>query len=241
MWPTESIGRDPFSLPRVEGYEEGLGSHLAALAGFRVAIVPDLGSAVVAPETEEIVVAAAEELVQAAGMQRVDLDLRLPNIMGAWSLTGSVGLRRELGDRWPECADQLTGMMRAGVEIAEERLGLEALVKAESRRVDLNAAMAAMFDEVDIVLGATNPSTAFAAEGRLPNVFGGREGTPGNNGALTAPSNIYGNPAIALPAGEASDGLPVSLQALAPHHREDLLLDLALVWERTRPWSLTAI
>jgi len=143
---------------------------------------------------------AATELVAAAGMRRVDLDLRLPSVMGAWSLTGSVGLRKELGDRWPACADQLTGMIRKGLELAEEFVDLDALVNAENRRLELNEAMADMFDQVDILIAATNPSTAFDAEGRLPSVFGGRESTPGNNGALTTPSNIYGNPAISLPA-----------------------------------------
>ena len=47
--------------------------------------------------------------------------------------------------------------------------------------------MAVMFDQVDIVLAATNPSTAFGAEGHLPGTFEGRESNPGNNGALTAP------------------------------------------------------
>jgi len=34
--------------------------------------------------------------------------------------------------------------------------------------------------------------------------------------------------------------LPVGLQVLAGHHREELLLDLALVAERTMPWPLVA-
>ena len=113
--------RDPFSLPRVDGFEADLGVGIADLAGLRVAIVPNLGCAVVAPETEEIVAAAAEELLAAMGAARVDLDLRLPNVMGAWGLTGGIGLRKELGERWPDCAEDLTGMMRASVEIAEER------------------------------------------------------------------------------------------------------------------------
>lgn len=232
--------RDPFSLPRVDDYEARLGDGIADLRSLRVAIVPGLGCAVVAPETEEIVSAAAEELVAAMGASRVDLDLRLPNIMGAWGLTGGIGLRKELGDRWPDCAADLTGMMRASVESAEKRIDLAAMVKAETRREELNIAMAAMFDEADIVLAATNPSTAFDAEGRLPSVFGGRESNPGNNGALTAPSNIYGNAAISLPAGTASDGLPVGLQVIGQHHTERLLLDIALLWERTKPWPLTA-
>jgi aspartyl-tRNA(Asn)/glutamyl-tRNA(Gln) amidotransferase subunit A len=36
------------------------------------------------------------------------------------------------------------------------------------------------------------------------------------------------------------DGLPVGLQVLAGHHREHLLLDLALVAEREMPWPLVA-
>jgi len=232
--------RDPMSLPRVEGFEADLGAGIEDLAGLRVAIVVDLGCAVVAPETEELVLAAAQELVAAMGATRVDIDLRLPNIMGAWGLTGSIGLRRELGDRWPDCAPLLTGVMRAGQERAETQVDLAAMVMADTRRIELNVAMADMFAAADIVMAATNPSTAFDAEGRLPSVFGGRESTAANNGALTAPSNIYGNPAISLPAGNASDGLPVGLQVLAPHHHEQQLLDIGLVWERTRPWALTA-
>ncbi|MEM7141612.1 MAG: amidase [Actinomycetota bacterium] len=232
--------RDPFSLPRVDGFEAELGGGIGDLSGLRVAVVSNLGCAVVAPETEEMVVAAAEELLAAMGATRVELDLRLPNVMGAWGLTGGIGLRKELGDRWPACADDLTGMMKASVQMAEERIDLAAMVKAETRRQELNEAMAAMFGDVDVVLAATNPSTAFGKTEHLPSVFGGRESNPGNNGALTAPSNIYGNPAISLPAGNASDGLPVGLQVLAAHHREKLLLDIALLWERTRPWALVA-
>ena len=230
--------RDPKSLPRVEGYEAGLGSHADELRTLRVAVVPDLGCATVGPETTELVVAAAEELIRLTGARRVDLDLRLPRVMGAWGLTGAVGVRVALGDRWPACADDLGGIERAGQRAAEERFDLEAMASAELRRNELNAAMAEMFGRVDVVFAATNPATAFTAEGRLPTQFEGLDAPAGNNGALTAPSNIFGNPAIALPIGLASDGLPVSLQALAAHHREDLLLELALRWERGHPVRL---
>jgi aspartyl-tRNA(Asn)/glutamyl-tRNA(Gln) amidotransferase subunit A len=50
---------------------------------------------------------------------------------------------------------------------------------------------------------------------------------------------MYGNPALSLPAG-LIDGLPVSLQINGRHFSEQLLLDLGLALERTRPWALVA-
>jgi aspartyl-tRNA(Asn)/glutamyl-tRNA(Gln) amidotransferase subunit A len=58
-------------------------------------------------------------------------------------------------------------------------------------------------------------------------------------GALTMISNMFGNPAVSIPAG-AVDGLPVGLQVLARHHADALLFDLALAAERTMPWPLVA-
>jgi aspartyl-tRNA(Asn)/glutamyl-tRNA(Gln) amidotransferase subunit A len=60
-----------------------------------------------------------------------------------------------------------------------------------------------------------------------------------NMGALTIISNIYGNPAVSIPAGTV-DGLPVGMQVLGRHHADELLFDVALAVERERPWPLVA-
>jgi aspartyl-tRNA(Asn)/glutamyl-tRNA(Gln) amidotransferase subunit A len=65
----------------------------------------------------------------------------------------------------------------------------------------------------------------------------GLEQALGNNGALTMPANMTGNPAVSIPAG-LLDGMPVGMQIIARHHEEQLLLDLALAAERERPWPL---
>jgi aspartyl-tRNA(Asn)/glutamyl-tRNA(Gln) amidotransferase subunit A len=44
---------------------------------------------------------------------------------------------------------------------------------------------------------------------------------------------------MSVPAGIV-DGLPVGLQVLAGHHREPLLLDLALVAEKVLAWPKVA-
>ena len=54
--------REPLSLPRVEGWEAGLGTHLDELRGKRVAVVPDWGAAVVSPVMWELLEEAADQL-----------------------------------------------------------------------------------------------------------------------------------------------------------------------------------
>ncbi|MEZ5183031.1 MAG: amidase [Acidimicrobiales bacterium] len=58
-------------------------------------------------------------------------------------------------------------------------------------------------------------------------------------GALTIISNIYGNPAVSIPAGTV-DGLPIGMQVLGKHHQDALLFDVALTVERERPWPKVA-
>ena len=58
-------------------------------------------------------------------------------------------------------------------------------------------------------------------------------------GGLTIISNIYGNPAVSIPAGTVQ-GLPVGMQVLAPHHRDAELFDVALAYEREIGWPLVA-
>ena len=58
-------------------------------------------------------------------------------------------------------------------------------------------------------------------------------------GGLTIISNIYGNPAVSIPAGTV-DGLPVGMQVLARHHRDAELFDVALAFEREIGWPKVA-
>ncbi|MBK9328404.1 MAG: amidase [Sphingobacteriales bacterium] len=48
--------------------------------------------------------------------------------------------------------------------------------------------------------------------------------------------NISGSPAIALPLGVASNGMPVGVQFAAPHGQDRLLLELALELESVQPF-----
>ncbi|CAB4866618.1 unannotated protein [freshwater metagenome] len=144
-----------------------------------------------------------------------------------------------LGDKYPACAEDLTPQIAFGLELGKSMYNIETRGRIESQRVRMNECMADVFDQVDFVFASTNPDVAFGSHGPLPETIDGKHVGLGNNGALTIPANIYGNPAVSIPTGLVR-GLPVGLQVLAPHHREQWLLDMALAFERARPWPLTA-
>jgi aspartyl-tRNA(Asn)/glutamyl-tRNA(Gln) amidotransferase subunit A len=229
---------DPLSLPTVSGWEAGLGS--TPVAGLKVAIVQDWGGAVVSPAMWNVLLEAADHLVTSAKLRRVDgVNTELPRMGAAWSISGMIEIASALGDMWPACADDLTPEMRMGLQLTEGRYNASERAKIEARRAAVNMRMAEIFEQVDLVITASNPDVAFIAEGPLPNTFGGVKAGAGNNGLLTFPCNLHGNPGISVPAGTV-DGLPVGLQIIGPHFSEQVLLELAHVLERERPWPLTA-
>jgi aspartyl-tRNA(Asn)/glutamyl-tRNA(Gln) amidotransferase subunit A len=116
---------------------------------------------------------------------------------------------------------------------------LDLAATCEAQRTEANERMADVFDQVDFVICATNPDVAFPAEVALNTRVGDLNVGPENNGALTIPANVVGNPAISIPAATVG-GLPVGLQVIGRHHDDALLLDLARVVEQERPWPLVA-
>ena len=152
-------------------------------------------------------------------------------------MTNLAQLAEDLGDLWPECKDDLTLEIAFGLELAEPAHDLT-MAGTSSSAHRANEAMAAVFDEVDFVICATNPDVAYPAQITANTRVGEQKVGLENNGLLTIPANIVGNPAVSVPVG-AVDGLPVGMQIMGRHHQDALLLDLALVVERTSrgPWS----
>lgn len=237
--------RDTLSLPRVEGWEAGLDSF--DLAGKRATISIDLGAAIVEPRQAALVTELAEQLIARAKLRRVDVVVNFPRGGLEWALLNLIGLAGSLGDRYPGCQDDLTPEVQMGLSLATSTVNLRVAGDAEMFRIDVNEHMADVFDRTDFLFCATNPDVAFAAEGPMATTVGGvdliaehgLDAALGNNAALTIPANLSGNPAITIPAG-LIDGLPVGLQVIGRHHEEQLLLDLARVAERERPWPLVA-
>jgi aspartyl-tRNA(Asn)/glutamyl-tRNA(Gln) amidotransferase subunit A len=229
--------RDPYSLPKIDGWERDLGTR--SLKGLRAVISPNLGRAVVRDEVAQRVVAAAEALAKDVGLEIVDVPVEMPELGFEWAVANLVGLHKDLEGLWPECKELLTDEMAFGMMISEQAFNIQVAGNVEAQRTQANEKMAKVFDSVDLIISATNPDVAYPADVGLNLRVGEQQVGPENNGALTIPANIVGNPAISIPV-EQFEGLPVGMQIIGRHHTDAVLLDLALAVERERPWPLVA-
>lgn len=230
--------RDQFSLPRIEGWERDLGK--SDLRGLRVAVSADFGGmATVEKDVARVVTEAANTLVEATGMKRVEVEFEVPENTTRWMTAGAPGLFNDLKDHWPIRKEDLTYEIQYSMQFMENYRVWHA-ASVDKFRVTMNETMANLFEQCDVLLCATNPHEAFPAEGPMPSRVDGERVGRNNNGALTIPGNVTGYPAISIPAGLTANGLPVGLQAYTHRHEDKRLLDLALVLERERPWPLVA-
>lgn len=90
--------------------------------------------------------------------------------------------------------------------------------------------LATFFEEYDLLMLPTTPLTATFIEG-CNSVEQARRLT-----RFTAPFNMTGFPAISLPCGFTSEGLPIGLQLVAPPWQEAKLLRGAYAYEQATDW-----
>ena len=74
------------------------------------------------------------------------------------------------------------------------------------------------FEQVDVLVSPTSPSTAFKLGEKMDDPL-----AMYMNDIATMPANLAGTPAMSIPAGLSDDGLPVGFQLIAPQKRDDLL------------------
>jgi aspartyl-tRNA(Asn)/glutamyl-tRNA(Gln) amidotransferase subunit A len=96
-------------------------------------------------------------------------------------------------------------------------------LKVRTQMID---AFARAYREVDLLLGATTPSVAFAFGEKTANPL-----TMYLSDVFTIPTNLAGEAAISVPFGTGEGGLPVGVQLLGPGRSEARLFAAARVLE----------
>ena len=92
-----------------------------------------------------------------------------------------------------------------------------------------------VFENVDVLVTPTTPipAPAIADLKRNPDALRPCELVLLRN---TRPANVWGLPAISIPCGFTSAGLPIGLQIIGPHWREERVLQLAYAYEQATDW-----
>lgn len=92
----------------------------------------------------------------------------------------------------------------------------------------------------DAFLAPSTPYPAPAIDADSIEVEGGSLDARSGMARFSAPVNIAGLPAIALPAGFTSEGLPAGIQLIGPHHTEEALVALGTAYQGVTDWHLRA-
>ena len=102
--------------------------------------------------------------------------------------------------------------------------------KAQKVRTLILRDFATAYEQFDVLLAPTSPSTAFALGEKTADPL-----TMYLNDVCTIPSNLAGHPAVSIPFGTGSDGLPVGVQVLAAALDEATMFRAAAVLEEAAP------
>jgi aspartyl-tRNA(Asn)/glutamyl-tRNA(Gln) amidotransferase subunit A len=105
--------------------------------------------------------------------------------------------------------------------------------RAQRVRAKLRHDFDVAFRDYDFLITPTTPESAFE--------IGAKTDDPLSmylNDIFTAPANLIGIPAIAVPSGFDGKNLPLSLQIMAPHFAERSMFRAAAAFEReTNYWK----
>lgn len=251
-------GHDPFDSTSIDAPAFDLQSVLGrGVEGLRIGMLRELSGGPdsvegITPDVQARATAAAEAL-EAAGASVQEVSVPSSTLgLSAYYLVApaeaSSNLSRFDGVRYGLRVDAATTgeMMTAtrtagfGPEVKRRiMLGTYALSagyydafygKALKVRTLMLQEFAAAYEQVDLLLTPTAPTTAFPLGERTADPM-----TMYVNDVCTIPSNLTGHPGISVPFGLGADGMPVGVQLLGPALSEPTIYQAAAVLEEVAP------
>ncbi|MER6874891.1 amidase family protein [Amycolatopsis sp. NPDC000673] len=195
----------------------------------RVAFSPALGRVDVHPEIAALVAETVASLAE-AGLQVEESDPSFPDPADTFDVLWSVGVAhivRRYGGTAPLDPGLQTLIERgARYETAD-------YLDAQSELAALGVAMGEFHTRYDVLLTPTVPIEPFAAGHDVPPDSGMADWpqwTP-----FTYPFNLSRQPALSVPIGRTSRGLPVGLQVVGSRFADSTVLKVGALIEQLRP------
>jgi aspartyl-tRNA(Asn)/glutamyl-tRNA(Gln) amidotransferase subunit A len=224
--------RDRFSLPApTERYVESVEG---GVQGWRIAWSPDLGHIPVDPEVCRIAEVAARAFADlGAHLDSPDLGLPDPEPLLAvlYPFVQAASHAARPPEEQAEMDPGLVEIARRGAQLTAVEVGLA--MAARSAYWDR---MCRAIEPFDVLVTPTVSVPAFELGIVGPDSVNGRP-VAHLAWTLAYPFNQTGQPAITVPCGFTSDGLPVGLQIVGKRYADATVLRAAAAFEAARPWA----
>jgi Asp-tRNA(Asn)/Glu-tRNA(Gln) amidotransferase A subunit family amidase len=208
-----------------------------SVRGWRLALSIDLGFMHVAPEVEEAVRNAAAALVeQGAEIEEVEIGWRREMIDG-WNAHWGVYLASFFGDKLEKYRDKMdpgvVGLIESGL-----RMNAVDFKRIEFLRTEMWRKLSPVLVRNQALLCPTMAHPAPRVGGKDSEYDWTDEKGRFHGLDVTSLFNFVSQcPALSVPAGIASNGLPIGLQIVAPRFDDLTALTIGKALEAARPWA----
>jgi aspartyl-tRNA(Asn)/glutamyl-tRNA(Gln) amidotransferase subunit A len=209
------------------------------LRGLKVAWRPRVGNAVVAAEVLAACAAAASVFAD-LGAAVCEVADDFDNAEELWLIVNGAYRLAQFGRHLARHRERMDPTLVAQLDRAAQ-YSAQDLYRAIFLRTAMYRRVQAWFEQADIVVTPTLARTALPIDHDFlaPVVIDGRPVDTMRRAwyPYTLPFNMTGNPALSIPCGFDSDGLPVGLQLVGRIGEDALLLRAAALFEAARPWA----
>ncbi|BBX35068.1 amidase [Mycolicibacterium mageritense DSM 44476 = CIP 104973] len=203
------------------------------VAGLRVAYSPNLGFGVNDPEVDAAVRAAVDVLA-AAGAHVEQADPGFADPVAAFHVLWFSGEAKVLQGKLngPQSRHIDPGLRRTA-ELGATFTASDYL-DATAVRMKLGELMGRFHRTYDVLVTPTLPLTAFPVGRDVPDGSASPDWTSWT--PYTYPFNMTQQPALSVPCGFSSSGLPIGLQIVGPRHADALVLRVGQAYQDATDW-----
>lgn len=210
-----------------------------SLKGVRVAWRPLMANTVIDSQVFDLCERAAMTLGELdAAVEPMDDDME--PVEPIWFAYASAVWNARFRDALPQWHNKMSQTLIRQMELGKDITG-EAVGRALLARTQLYRKVQDWFDRFDVIVTPTLARTAIPIEERLfePIEIEGQKADTVRKAwyPYTHPFNLTGHPAVSLPCGFHSDGLPVAIQLIGRRGEDALLFKVAALFEQARPWA----
>jgi aspartyl-tRNA(Asn)/glutamyl-tRNA(Gln) amidotransferase subunit A len=204
----------------LDGLDDGV-------AGLRIAFSPNFGFIRNDPEVD-VAVRAAVDVIATAGAEVDEVDPGFADPVEAFHVlwySGEAHVLRAYGDAVDDRVDP--GLRRTAATGAT--YSAADYLDATAVRMELGVLMGRFHQTYDVLLTPTLPLPAFPAGQDVPDGWSSPDWTSWT--PYTYPFNLTQQPALSVPCGFSSAGLPIGLQVVGPRHADALVLRVGQAYQ----------